>query len=144
MNKHNKKPPIPRPIKEEKRYVRVQFNSFALPFANFLRKHNYAAGFSTRNNLSKLLTHRSSSNTPLEKRTGVYSIKYSTCEEFDIGQTGRSFGKRFKEHLTGKNLAKITSNFARHLVDRNHNYVDFSTNCIPLHTCGKGQVMNTL
>lgn len=71
-------------------------------------------------------------------------IKCSTCKKFYIDQTGRSFGKRFKEHLPGRSLAKLTLNFARHLVETNHNYVNFEMNCTPLHICGKGQVMNTL
>ena len=72
-------------------------------------------------------------------------MKCSTCEKFYIGQTGRPFEKRYKEHLPRrKNLAKLTSNFAKHLVNTNHDYRNFETNCIPLHICGKGNVMNTL
>ena len=71
-------------------------------------------------------------------------MKCSSCGKFYIGQTGRSLGKRYKEHLPGRNLAKITSHFARHLVYTNHDYVNFETNCTPLHICGKGQAMNTL
>ena len=71
-------------------------------------------------------------------------MKCSTCDKFCIRLTGRSFGKWYEEHLPGKNLTNTTSNFARHLVETNHDYKNFGTNCIPLHISGKGQVMNAL
>ena len=71
-------------------------------------------------------------------------LECSSCDKFYIGQTGRSFGTRFKEHLPKGKLTNITSNFAKHLVDTGHDYVDFDSNCIPLHVCGKGPHMNTL
>ena len=71
-------------------------------------------------------------------------LRCGTCEKFYIGQTGRTFNKRYKEHLPKGNLANITSNFARHLVEMNHDYENFDTDCTPLHICRKGRVMDTL
>lgn len=71
-------------------------------------------------------------------------MECSTCDKFYIGQTGRSFGIRYKEHLPKGKLANITSNFAKHLIDENHDYENFDANCIPLHVCEKGRVMDTL
>ena len=66
------------------------------------------------------------------------------CCCFYIGQTGRAFKKRFKEHLPKKDPSRITSNYARHLVDNNHNYTDFASNFQPLHMCKKGRYMSAV
>lgn len=92
----------------------------------------------------RLLKHPSRSPASLKDKAGVYMLECSSCEKFYIGQTGRSFGTRFKEHLPKGKLTNITSNFAKHLVDTNHDYVGFESNCTPLHLCEKGPWMNTL
>lgn len=69
--KNTKKPLIPRLPKESKKYVMVKFNTFALPIANFLRRHNFVAGLSTDNNMLRLLINRSPENIPPENKTGI-------------------------------------------------------------------------
>ena len=71
-------------------------------------------------------------------------LECSSYDKFYIGQTGRSFGTRFKEHLPKGRLTNRTSNFARHLVDTGHDYVDFDSNCTPIHVCEKGPHINAL
>ena len=77
------------------------------------------------------------------KKTGIYKISCNDCDKFYIGQTGRAFQTRFKEHLP-KAKNNLKSNYAAHLVNENHSYTDFETNMIPLHYCNKGNVMNAL
>ena len=79
---------------------------------------------------------------PLEEKTGIYKIKCSDCKCFYIGQTGRSFLQRFKEHVPKKDLGQTKSNFGRHLMDSNHNYTNLATNLAPLHVCKKGRYMD--
>ena len=77
------------------------------------------------------------------KATGVYKLSCSDCNSFYIGQTGRSFQTRFKEHLL-KATSTQTSKFAKHLVNNNHNVDDISSNSQVLHKCEKSRHMTTL
>ena len=81
-------------------------------------------------------------------KTGVYKLSCNDCECFYIGQTGRGFYKRFVEHTPKHNVKDLTtqsyikSNYARHLIQENHNYTSFDTNLKPIHVCGKGAYLN--
>ena len=80
-------------------------------------------------------------STDLKRHTGVYKISCSDCNKFYIGQTGRSFETRFKEHLPRNNNK---SNFSEHLISNNHSYSSLEENLKPLHLCNKGRTMTTL
>ena len=66
------------------------------------------------------------------------------CDCFYLGQTGRSFLKRYKEHLPRNDLDKTKSNYARHLMMHNQNHTDFNTNFKAIHVCGKGRLLDAL
>ena len=74
-------------------------------------------------------------------KTGIYKIKCDDCPAFYIGQTSRSFSKRFKEHLPRKSTK---SAYANHLINSMHNYSDINKNLEILHFCKKGNFMNTI
>ena len=98
--------------------------------------------FRTNNNIHKFL--RNTIHRPMERRTSVYKIICDDCDMFYIGQTGRAFKERFKEHLPKSNLNTVRSNYAKHLMAFNHNYTDFDNNFIPLYVCSKGRYMNAV
>lgn len=60
---------------------------------------------------------------------------------FYIGQTGRTFKDRFKEHIPKPNSK---STYAQHLINNNHNYTDFETNLQTLHICKKGKILDAI
>lgn len=110
--------------------------------SNTFKRLNIKIAFQTNNNISKFL--RMKQPTPVEQNTGIYKISCSDCNSFYLGQTGRPFLKRFKEHLPKNNIEKTHSNFARHLMMSNHNYVNFKTNFEALHICKNGRYMNAI
>ena len=67
LAKKKRKHPAP---PTDKKFTPVQFNSFTLPIANFLRRHNYAAGLSISNNMLKLLTQRRNRDKPTKDKSG--------------------------------------------------------------------------
>ena len=83
-------------------------------------KLNITATFKTNNSLLKILRHRKP--IPLEKKSGIYKLSCNDCNSFYIGQTGRGFLKRIKEHTPKRHLNNLTllnnikPNFARHLI----------------------------
>lgn len=76
-------------------------------------------------------------------REPEYKLSCNDCSKFYIGQTGRSFEKRFKEHIPKASKVQ-KSNYAEHLVLNNHNYTNLETNLKPLHICNKGRIMTAL
>ena len=80
----------------------------------------------------------------LKYLTGIYKINCSDCDKFYIGQTGRGFLQRFKEHLPKNNIYTNRSQFAKHLISEGHNYNSFESNFKAIHICDKGLFMNAV
>ena len=83
-------------------------------------------------------------------RSGVYELTCGDCDAFYIGQTGRSFRTRYKEHehalkrinrLDSSNYVS-TSAFADHLHETNHSAS--LNNPTPLHFELKGPRLDLL
>lgn len=78
------------------------------------------------------------------QNSGVYKIVCDTCPSYYIGQTGRSFSTRYKEHLLGKKGTNIyNSSFADHLLITGHKPKELHDISI-LHTEKKGHKLDVL
>ena len=75
--------------------------------------------------------------------TGVYKLSCSSYDKFYIGQTGRSFRKRFTEHLP-KPTNTQKSKFAEHLVNTGHDVNKIETNLKIVHNLKKSKHLTTL
>jgi len=74
------------------------------------------------------------------------SRENSDCQSFYIGQTGRSFKSRFREHiqaLKSNNSTTLKSNFAVHLLTQNHTYKNIEENLNIIEILHKSQLMNS-
>lgn len=105
-------------------------------------KHNIQISFRTTNTIQKLLRPRTQTHNGGKTGVGLYRLVCNDCEMYYIGQTGRTFLHRYKEHLPKNSTNSESSSYARHLVTNSHTYTDFETNCRPLHICRKGGYMN--
>jgi hypothetical protein len=78
-------------------------------------------------------------------QSGVYQLKCNDCPLKYVGQTGRIFKVRYKEHIQAiKTKDKKNSNYAQHILDTEYtNGTAYQTLEI-LHTEKKGQSLNTL
>lgn len=122
------------------------------PFSNFLtkifKKFNICISFSTKNNLKNILVNNKDLISPLDK-SGVYKISCSSCNASYIGQTGRKFSLRLKEHLYPINRYKNTdieitnSAFADHILSTKHSFSS-NLNIRFLHFVDKGLLLNNL
>ena len=76
----------------------------------------------------------------------IYKIKYKKCPKYYIGQTGRSFSCRFKEHIQAiksNNSTTPRSMFAEHILDSDHEYGKLKECMDILGYETKGDKMNT-
>ncbi|KAI5642939.1 reverse transcriptase (RNA-dependent DNA polymerase) domain-containing protein [Phthorimaea operculella] len=96
--------------------------------------------FYTPVTLKKCLAHKSDS-VPINKRSGVYQLECQDCNKIYIGQTGRTFDTRIKEHQRSWRLKKEDSAFAQHLIHENHCF-DPATNFRVLQLGEKGRKLN--
>jgi hypothetical protein len=64
---------------------------------NLFKKSNVKIAFRTNNTIQKLLIHKQH-RTDTHSQPGVYKLTCPDCGKAYVGQTGRNFTTRFKEH----------------------------------------------
>ena len=102
-------------IKQNKRYVVLDYHSTkTLPINKALQRYNITTAIRTKNKISNFLIN-CKHQPPKTEKSGVYQIKCDHCNKFYVGQSGRSLGERFDEHIKRKQSA-----LGEHLKDTGH------------------------
>jgi hypothetical protein len=107
-------------------------------FSEFKRSSISPAFYNRFNVKNSLVNNKIDKKKPLEE-TGVYKFECQSCEEVYIGQSGRSFTTRIKEHMAhNRNVRPEKSNSleSKHQVK--------ADNLKILHKEAKGTRLNTL
>jgi hypothetical protein len=76
--------------------------------------------------------------------SGVYQLSCSTCKMKYIGQTGRCFHIRYKEHILDYTQGNMKSNFAKHLIEQRHTRGTIEDTMDVVHTTSKGRLLNVI
>jgi hypothetical protein len=84
------------------------------------RDTNTKIAFRTTNTVQKLLQSKQYRNT--YDNSGVYRLKCMDYPLQYIGQTGRSFHTRYKEHIRAIKYNKDTFTYAQHILNMGHTY----------------------
>ena len=74
---------------------------------NIFRKRGIQVHHTPRNTIRRKLVHPKDKETIDQKNGIIYCIKCKGCDQIYIGETGRNFKERFKEHL--KNPSPVYS-----------------------------------
>ena len=77
-------------------------------------------------------------------KSGVYKLTCTECDKQYVGQTGRPFHIRYKEHAREYKYATNKSNYAKHLLDNQHAIKSMEECMAVLHATRKGPMLNTL
>ena len=103
------------------RYTIPFFGTLSLKIAKKLSQFDIHVTFSTPTCLHTTLSHN---KDPIPKplSCGVYSISCGSCNAKYIGQTGRSFKQRIKEHRQALTQKTTHSHFANHLLEQGHSF----------------------
>lgn len=75
------------------------FGIISQKIANAMRPYDVRIVFSTKRKLGYNLHHYIKTKNDKFSNSGVYKIKCKQCPTLYVGQTGRSFQTRFKEHI---------------------------------------------
>ena len=86
---------------------------------NVFRQTDLKIGLRTKNTTENLLTHQ---NPPSDiySQSGAYKLSCPDCNKAYVGQTGRRFSTRYKEHKTAFRNNNQTYSFAKHLNEEGH------------------------
>jgi hypothetical protein len=108
------------------------------------KKTDIRITYTTKDNLRHLLNSQPNNKRDIYNKSGVYKLTCSICNKQYIGQTGRSFHIRYKEHAREYNYATNKSNYAKHLLDTQHPLKPIDECMSALHTTKKGSMLNTI
>ena len=124
-------------------YKRLPFiGNTSYKIKNILRTENIKTAFYNPYTLKNTLVNNKLIKKDIFQNSGVYEISCSDCVATYIGQTGRNFNLRFKEHYKALINKKSNSNVAKHCLEMNYN-IDIKNLKIK-HICKKGLKMDFL
>jgi len=111
---------------------------------NLFRNSTLNIAFSTHNTLQKLLSNHPPTTTNQFNKSGIYQLTCPDCSKVYVGQTGRSFSTRYKEHFRDYTNLDPKSKFTEHLIQSQHSFGPINNVMKPLHFTSKGRHMNTI
>ncbi|CAH2094625.1 unnamed protein product [Euphydryas editha] len=118
------------------------FGTVSERIAKTLKAHDLHVAFRTNNTLKNICNGKDKVNN--KQKSGIYKLECSDCKATYIGQTGRKFETRYKEHIAAvRNNQPQKSHFAKHLLDSGHKLSSDHSYKI-LHTCDKGLRLSML
>jgi len=95
------------------------------------------------NTLQKLLMPKPQTRDKYS-RSGAYKLTCPDCNKAYIGQTGRSFTQRFKEHRNAFRSSSTTSNYAKHVLEHSHPFSPIQDTMQILQYQSKGAHLNSI
>jgi hypothetical protein len=99
----------------------------------------------TNNTIHKHLCHTSPVTLPDKyAQSGVYKLTCQDCNRTYVGQTGRDFHTRYKEHKRAFKYNTLQSKFARRLQEHGHSFGGIENIMQVIKIQGKGTHLNTI
>lgn len=128
------------------KYVSFPFvGKLSYKIANLFRRTDIRISYYTNNKLKDKAIHSIKNNSNPYNRSGIYRLNCNSCSKIYIGQTGRNFNIRFREHMDALRLKHLNkSTFAQHIAEEEHQVTDIVNNLQILHLANKGKRMNLL
>ena len=135
--------PVTQTTPSDNKYVCIEYSHMIQNgLKKSLGKHGLKLAFRTTNKTKQTLSVNSTKDNI--HKSGVYRITCADCPNFYVGQTGRSFNQRYKEHRPNSKADYQKSTFAQHLVDKNHTMAEMTDGLQILHVCRKGSKLDSL
>jgi hypothetical protein len=129
--------------KSNNKWAKIPYiNGLSNKISKILKKNNKNVAYYSRKSLKSYLVQNKDKIDKINQ-SGVYKLNCNDCESHYIGQTGRSFKIRLKEHLACYRNKNDKSNFALHLNEQNHSFNN-TTGISFLHLSEKSKKLNKL
>jgi hypothetical protein len=104
---------------------------------------NIRVAFKTQNTIGKILRNSNKRQDKYEN-AGIYKMKCMDCPQYYIGQTGRTFNIRYKEHVHDIRKNNNTIGYAQHIPNSKHKYGNIQDTMEILQITQKGRFMDTI
>jgi hypothetical protein len=105
---------------------------------------NIGISYRTKTNIKHHLEiKRNATKNDKYNLSGVYELQCTECPRKYIGQTGRTFKAKYKEHIRDIKNNGQYSKFAQHVVETGHQYGNMEETMKILHIEKKSQILNT-
>jgi hypothetical protein len=88
---------------------------------NLFKKTDLKIALHTKNTIQKLLMPKPQTSDTYTC-SGAYKLTCPDCNKAYIGQTGRSFKERLKEHKYAFKTKSHMSNYAKHILEHSHSF----------------------
>jgi hypothetical protein len=115
--------------------------------AKLFKEIQIRIAFKVNNTIRRRLTPKLCDLNPqqqFEKKVEYIGSTCPDCQQKYVGQTGRSFHERYKEHFHDFKLNIRKSSFATHLLDNNHSMGPTDEIVEVMYTIKKGRFMDAL
>jgi len=113
---------------------------------NLLKRTDLKTALRTNNSIQDILMHKKQPPNKADKysQSGVYKLICPDCNKAYVGQTGRNFLAKFKEHRAAFRTNSQSSNFAKHLIEHTHSFDPIQNTMQILQRQNKGAYLNTI
>jgi hypothetical protein len=120
--------------------------SEVLSVTRCLKTYNINMTFKTSSTLGKFLTKglRKSDNRDALEKCGVYKLKCGSCSGVYVGQAGRNFKTRFKEHINDIMNERDKTGYSHHVLTTGHERASVINSLEVIEVQPKNQYINTL
>jgi hypothetical protein len=108
-----------------------------------LKNTEIGISYRTKNNIKHLLRIKENHNNDKYNLSCVYQLRCGNCPQKYIGQTGRTFRIRFKEHIRDIRNNGQSCKFAQHILDTTHAYGTIENTMKIVHIQKKVPVLDT-
>jgi hypothetical protein len=82
-------------------------------------------------------------NSDKYNNSRIYQNKCKDCHKTYVGQTGRKFKTRYKEHIQSIRANNANTKYAQHILDMQHTYGPIADTMDLPHNEKNGRLMNT-
>jgi hypothetical protein len=100
--------------------------------------------FVPNNNLGKRLIKQHAHKQNKYEKNGIYQLTSPICNKKYIGQTGRPFLLRFREHFRDYKYANNKSKFAQHLLEEGHSFGPTDDKMDTINLANKCRMLDTI
>jgi hypothetical protein len=114
------------------------FNNSIRTLTEIFKNTNVKVAYKVNNTIKFKCSSRKQNNK--YNNSGVHQLKCGSCEQVYIGQTGRDFKTRFKEHVHDIRYNLTKSKYAEHILE--HSPIDDIMNI--LRVAPKGKMLDIL
>jgi hypothetical protein len=98
--------------------------------------------FRTQNTIENILKYKT--KTDIYNKSGIYQMKCMECPKKYVGQTGRTFNIRYKEHIHDIRSNNGNTGYANHILNTGHTYGTITDTMEIITTGKKGKHLNKL